>query len=184
MLFDSKELPDGTSFTAITADITNLKFYTAVEPAYIEALTPPTGLNQFIFELYKQSTFIVDIGFSLRWANPGVDIKAVQFDFPTNIEANGVNVIPNIRIPVGGGNYAIVPVTSLPSNYDTIISPIKTASIFENGIRTRPKSARSWLLYEGGVLKIHLEADHDLNYAMTGCSSECRYQQNILPVYL
>jgi hypothetical protein len=182
MLFNSTQLEDGVSFTAASSDIQNLKFYTSVEP-YVEAVTPPTELNQFIFEVYKQSTFIVDIGFSLRWTNPGVGIMCVQFDFPLNLEANGANLVPNIKVPVGDGNYAIIPVTSLPSNYDTIVSPVKTASIFENGIRTRPKSARSWLLYEGGILKIHLEADHGLSYAMTGCSSECRYQQNILPVY-
>lgn len=153
-----------------------ITFYEQIESGYVVATQPPTGLNQVIFEVYKQMNYIVDIGFSLRWTTPGTGIKGIQVEFPVYDEIP----IPSIKL----ANGVIIPVTMLPNTYDTIVSPVKTASIFADGIRTRPKEARCWLLYESGVLKIHLESNNDLAYNMSGVSSEIRYQQTILPIYI
>jgi hypothetical protein len=168
--------PGITPYTFEVDPKLDITFYEQIEGGYVVATQPPTGLNQVIFEVYKQMNYIVDIGFGLRWTTPGVGVKGIQVVFPIHDEIP----VPNIKLPTGD----IVPVTKLPNTYDTIVSPAKTASIFVDGVRTRPKEARCWLLYESGVFKIHLESNDNLAYNMSGASSEIRYQQTILPIYI
>lgn len=173
-------------YSAYGGSLDNLKFFNPLNyilnpnPSYEKANNPPTNLEQVIFEVYKQSNFIVDIGISLRWANAGSNITAVSFDFPLIV--SNVNMTPNIRV-FTNNQFVVIPVTSLPNNYDTIVSPIKKAAMFENNNRVRPKDGKSYLYWQSGVLKIFIEADHNESYSLSGLSTELRYQTNILPFY-
>lgn len=182
MEFNQTTTNSGSVFLATAGAPENLKFYSQVEGGYVETETPPTGLEFLIFEVYQIGDFITDLGVSLRWSLAGANITALEFDFP--LGAGDVSFVPNILVPMEGEEGLIsIPVTSLPNTYDTIISPVRMGAFYDNGIKTRPKDAKGWLLYEGGVLKIRMEAHAGELHELTGCSLELRYQQTISPVY-